>query len=332
MKPLHAFAAATLAALAFSAHAVGRLADLSILDRSTGRELPVYWHEGRAYVVGKPGNEYRVVVRSRSAEDLLAVVSVDGVNVMNGESASPRQSGYIVPSWSRVDAGGWRKSLDEIAAFYFTPLGDSYAARTGRPDNVGVIGVAIFERKREELPPAAISPPANFAPQFKSESRDSARSSGAPAELARVRPRAMSLGLVAAPTSWQAKAQGGLSLPAGAGCGSPGFTRAQLAVTQLLIVVTSAGVAPTIIEAELSITRFSCRVLPKLIVVTVSALTVWLDPLTQNIGTTLAKTQSVGAETAILTVPFCMVAAPSVQSFCTGAQTWKSVISGGASE
>jgi len=185
MKPLHAFAAATLAALAFSAHAVGRLADLSILDRSTGRELPVYWHEGRAYVVGKPGNEYRVVVRSRSAGDLLAVVSVDGVNVMNGESASPRQSGYIVPSWSRVDVGGWRKSLDEIAAFYFTPLGDSYAARTGRPDNVGVIGVAIFERKREELPPAAIS---NFAPQSKSESHDSARSSGAPAELARSAP------------------------------------------------------------------------------------------------------------------------------------------------
>jgi hypothetical protein len=185
MKPLHAFAAATLAALAFSAHAVGRLADLSILDRSTGRELPVYWHEGRAYVVGKPGNEYRVVVRSRSAGDLLAVVSVDGVNVMNGESASPRQSGYIVPSWSRVDVGGWRKSLDEIAAFYFTPLGDSYAARTGRPDNVGVIGVAIFERKREELPPAAIS---NFAPQSKSENRDSARSSGAPAELARSAP------------------------------------------------------------------------------------------------------------------------------------------------
>jgi hypothetical protein len=185
MKPLHAFAAATLAALAFNAHAVGRLADLSILDRSTGRELPVYWHEGRAYVVGKPGNEYRVVVRSRSAGDLLAVVSVDGVNVMNGESASPRQSGYIVPSWSRVEVGGWRKSLDEIAAFYFTPLGDSYAARTGRPDNVGVIGVAIFERKREQFTtPLAIAPPANNAPQFKSESRDSAQSSGAPAELA----------------------------------------------------------------------------------------------------------------------------------------------------
>jgi hypothetical protein len=184
MKPLYAFAAATLAALAFNVHAVGRLVDLSIFDRSTGRELPVYWHEGRAYVVGRPGSEYRVVVRSRNAEDLLAVVSVDGVNVMNGETASPRQSGYIVTSWNRVDIGGWRKSLDEIAAFYFTPLGDSYAARTGRPDNVGVIGAAIFERKREEPPAAMMAPPANLQSQSKSESRDAARSSGAPAESA----------------------------------------------------------------------------------------------------------------------------------------------------
>ena len=46
-----------------------------------------------------------------------------------------------------VEIDGWRKSMDEVAAFYFTALPDSYAARTGRPDNVGVIGVALF---REE--------------------------------------------------------------------------------------------------------------------------------------------------------------------------------------
>ena len=80
-----------------------------------------------------------------------------------------------------------------------------------------------------------------------------------------------------------------------------------MAVTQLLIVVTSAGVAPTIIEAEESITTFSCRVLPKLIVVTVLAFTVWLAPPTQNIGTTLANTQSVGAAAATFTVPICIV-------------------------
>ena len=175
MKPLHALAA-VLAALAFDAHAVGRLADLAIVDRSTHRELPVYWHEGRAYVVGKPGSEYRVVVRSRSGADLLAVVSVDGVNVMSGETAAPGQSGYVLTAWNRVDIRGWRKSMEEVAAFYFTTLGDSYAARTDRPDNVGVIGAAIFERKREAPPPVAAAPSYNRSREMKSEASDAMRS------------------------------------------------------------------------------------------------------------------------------------------------------------
>ena len=179
MKPLHAMAAATLAAFSLSAQAVGHMADVSLFDRVSGRELPVHWHEGRAYVVGKPGNEYQVVVRNRRGEDLLAVVSVDGVNVMNGETAATRQSGYIVSPWSRLDIRGWRKSLDEIAAFYFTSLGDSYASRTGRPQNVGVVGVALFQRKRDDPPPYVEAAP-SAAPEMKRESADSSRS--APSE------------------------------------------------------------------------------------------------------------------------------------------------------
>ncbi|HUL97700.1 MAG TPA: hypothetical protein VLT89_16950 [Usitatibacter sp.] len=189
MKPIRALLAAALAAASLAAHAVGSLADLSILDRSTGRELPVYWHDGRAYVVGRPGNEYQVVVRNRRGEDLLAVVSVDGLNVMNGETASPRQSGYVLAPWSRVEVRGWRKSLDEVAAFYFTPLGDSYAARTDRPANVGVIGVALFRRKPE--PP----PVAQYAPEEKSRAesgadlqREPAREKSANGALARPAP------------------------------------------------------------------------------------------------------------------------------------------------
>src|SRR4029077_923714 len=55
-----------------------------------------------------------------------------------------------------VEMAGWRKSLERTAAFYFTDLGDSYAARTGRPGNVGVIGVAVFREKR---PPIAYRTP-----------------------------------------------------------------------------------------------------------------------------------------------------------------------------
>ena len=124
-----------------------RLADVSVYDRSEGRWLQVYRHEGRTYVVGKPGHEYQIRVTNRLREDLLAVVSVDGVNVITGESAHPAQSGYVVSPHGSVEIQGWRKNLSQTAAFYFTSLADSYAARTGRPEDAGVIGIALFRRK-----------------------------------------------------------------------------------------------------------------------------------------------------------------------------------------
>jgi hypothetical protein len=176
MNLARTIAAAALAAASFAAHAIGTLADVSIFDRATGRELPVYWHEGRAYVVGKPGDEYQVVVKNRRGEDVLAVVSVDGVNAMSGETANAHQSGYVLSAWSRVDVRGWRKSMDETAAFYFTTLADSYAGRTDRPNNVGVIGVALFQRKYVPPPAAAqapAAPPAEYAPSMKSRAESS---------------------------------------------------------------------------------------------------------------------------------------------------------------
>jgi hypothetical protein len=93
---------------------------------------------------------------------VLAVVSVDGVNVVTGETAAPDQSGYVIEPYGHVTIEGWRKDLEHTAAFYFSDPGDAYAARTGRPDDLGVIGVALF-RERETLwvqsPEAVAAPP-----------------------------------------------------------------------------------------------------------------------------------------------------------------------------
>ncbi len=144
--------------LAGPAQAAGGIADIEIQDRSSGRVLPLHESGGHWFVAGRPGSEYQIRIRNLGARDLLAVVSVDGVNVVSGETAAPTQSGYVIESGSAVSIAGWRKSLQRIAAFYFTDLGDSYAARTGRPDNVGVIGVALFRRKPE--PVAQLEQPA----------------------------------------------------------------------------------------------------------------------------------------------------------------------------
>ena len=164
---------------ATQARAHGGLIDLSVYDRTDGKRLAVYWHEGRAYVVGKPGNEYQVSLRNRLPSDVLAVVSVDGVNVVSGETAHPAQTGYVLSAYRNYDIIGWRKSLAETAAFYFTALPDSYAARTGRPDNVGVIGVAVFRRKPEPQP---IAPFPQSAPYSRSDGAPMARREEAAAE------------------------------------------------------------------------------------------------------------------------------------------------------
>jgi|KBSMisStaDraftv2_1062788.scaffolds.fasta_scaffold00302_10 hypothetical protein len=160
------------------APAAGRLADVEIYDRTAGRALPIYEHGGHWFVAGRPGNEYQVTIRNRERDDLLAVVSVDGVNVVTGETAAAMQSGYVIQHGRPLSIAGWRKSLQRVATFYFTDLGDSYAARTGRPENVGVIGVALFRRKPQ--PVAELEQPKARAES--GAASDSAARSAAPAE------------------------------------------------------------------------------------------------------------------------------------------------------
>ncbi|MEP7060968.1 MAG: hypothetical protein ABI881_01125 [Betaproteobacteria bacterium] len=126
----------------------GGVAAIEVFDRSANQRLEVYdGPHGQAFVVGNPGNEYRLHIRNLTGARILAVASVDGVNIVSGETASPSQSGYVLGPWESLDIDGWRTSLQKTAAFYFTTLADSYATRTGRPNDLGVIGVAVFRER-----------------------------------------------------------------------------------------------------------------------------------------------------------------------------------------
>lgn len=163
---------ALLALASLPAQAIGRLADVTIVDRDTGATLPLHHARGEYWVAGRPGARYAITVRSRSGERLLAVPSVDGVNVLSGETAAWDQRGYVFSPYEHYQITGWRKSSSEVAAFEFSSIGNSYASRTGRPDHVGVIGVALF---REQRPPSVA--PAPYS-QEQRRDRSSANSSG----------------------------------------------------------------------------------------------------------------------------------------------------------
>ena len=133
-----------------------RLTEVTVLNRATGERLKPYRHHGKLYVAGSPGDPYQIELASRGGERLLTVLSVDGINVLNGQTAMPSQSGYVLDAGQTYAISGWRKSMSDVAQFVFTALPDSYAARTGRPGNVGVIGVAVFREKA--LPPPVVLP------------------------------------------------------------------------------------------------------------------------------------------------------------------------------
>jgi len=106
--------------------------------------------DGRRYVLGALGGRYRVHVVNPTPSRIEAVLSVDGLDAIDGKPASTGKRGYVIPAFGDVIVEGWRTSLDTVAAFRFSSLRDSYASRTGQDQNVGVIGVAVF---REQPPP-----------------------------------------------------------------------------------------------------------------------------------------------------------------------------------
>ena len=142
MKP--ALLGLVLAAIALDAQAIGRLADVEIIDRDSGSILATHYYKGEYWVAGTPGARYAISIRNARGERLLAVTAVDGINVISGDAAAWGQTGYVFGPRQGYEIAGWRKSNQEVAAFEFTASPHSYAERTGRPANVGVIGVALF--------------------------------------------------------------------------------------------------------------------------------------------------------------------------------------------
>jgi hypothetical protein len=125
------------------------------LEGLDGAVLPTFVQAGATYVLGEPGDRYNIRVQNPTAERIEVVVTVDGRDAISGEVGDyVAQRGYLIEPWGSLLVEGFRRSLDEVAAFRFTGKGGSYSARRGTPQHVGVIGVAVFPEKLR--PPAPV--------------------------------------------------------------------------------------------------------------------------------------------------------------------------------
>jgi len=114
--------------------------------------LPTYYYNGRTYVLGTIGERYRIRITNPTARRVEAVVSVDGLDAIDGRTAGFEKRGYVIAPYGDVQLDGFRTSMDEVATFRFSSVRDSYAGRKGKDQNVGVVGVAFFPERERPRP------------------------------------------------------------------------------------------------------------------------------------------------------------------------------------
>jgi hypothetical protein len=115
-----------------------------------GDTAATYALKDRFYVQGNLNQRYTIRITNPTPRRVEAVVTVDGLDVVDGEAGDLRKRGYIVPAYGEVRIEGFRTSLSDVATFRFSSVDNSYAGRKGKARNVGVIAAAIFE---ETAPP-----------------------------------------------------------------------------------------------------------------------------------------------------------------------------------
>jgi hypothetical protein len=125
-----------------------------------GVPAPTFWHDGESYVLGHTGQRYVIRILHHSGRRIEAVVTVDGRDAIDGKAGDfQHKRGYLVPAWGQVDIDGWRLSQSQAAAFRFSSVADSYAARIGNAREVGVIGVAVFPERIYRPRPLPVTSP-----------------------------------------------------------------------------------------------------------------------------------------------------------------------------
>lgn len=144
-----------------------------------GRPAQEFFKNDRSFVEAREGTEYTLRFKNNGSKRVLAIFSVDGIEVLKGKAAAQADNGYVVDAFSSIEVKGYRIDETSVANFKFSGGAKSYSvvvgAETVSPTtgevtqdksdrNNGIIGVRVFEedtadknygetyKKRPELP------------------------------------------------------------------------------------------------------------------------------------------------------------------------------------
>lgn len=95
-----------------------------------GRPLRTYNHDGQIFAEAPESGEYELRLTNTSSNRRMAVLSVDGINVIDGKEAGVEGSGYVLNAWQTTTIKGFLRGSSECARFTFSASQGSYAAQT----------------------------------------------------------------------------------------------------------------------------------------------------------------------------------------------------------
>jgi hypothetical protein len=131
--------------------AIGTGAVTIAIHDANGNPLEAVHAGNRTLVVGEAGQRYSIVLTNHTNHRFESVVTVDGLDVINGKPGNFDHRGYVLLPQATLEIEGFRQSNAAVAAFRFAAVGESYAAQMGSARNVGVIGVGLFMERGDSF-------------------------------------------------------------------------------------------------------------------------------------------------------------------------------------
>ncbi|MFA5696726.1 MAG: hypothetical protein WC917_04810 [Bacilli bacterium] len=132
--------------------------DFEVSILINGNKAKEYFHKGKTYIEGRKNTNFSILIKNNSYQKKLFIPTIDGISVLDGKLGDYSSGGYIVPGNKSITIEGWRISDNEVASFYFSSPEKSYGKQISLGDNLGVIGVAVFNEKHKPVFVTTTSP------------------------------------------------------------------------------------------------------------------------------------------------------------------------------
>jgi hypothetical protein len=114
-----------------------------------GTPVAEYAHHGVTYIEALRGADFTIRLTNPTPYRVAVALSVDGLNTLDARHTDAWSAAkWVLGPYESTEISGWQVSDATARRFYFTGERQSYGARIGQTQNLGVIEAVFFRERR----------------------------------------------------------------------------------------------------------------------------------------------------------------------------------------